>query len=65
MPLSEFCQIYHLGGQILQKLMENGYPQSRMLRFVQIEELKEMKFLLGEIAGLKDAVESWSVLNDT
>jgi hypothetical protein len=24
-----------------------------------------MKFLLGEIAGLKDAVESWSVLNDT
>jgi len=32
-----------------------------MLRFVQIEELKEMQFLLGEIAGLKDAVERWSI----
>jgi hypothetical protein len=32
-----------------------------MPRFVQIVELKEMVFLLGEIAALKDAVETWSV----
>jgi hypothetical protein len=61
MSLANFCQIYQLGDPILQKFVKNGFVQSRMLRFVQIVELKEMEFLLGEIAALKDAVETWSV----
>jgi hypothetical protein len=61
MPLSEFCQQHHLGDSILRRLTDNGYMQSQMLRFIQIDELKEMHFLLGEIASLKDAVEAWSV----
>jgi hypothetical protein len=59
-PLLQFCELYHLGNQILKKFVDNGYMRSRMLRFIQIEELKEMHFLLGEIAGLKDVVERWS-----
>ena len=61
MSLANFCQIYQLGDPILQKFVKNGFVQSRMLRFVQIAELKEMEFLLGEIAALKDAVETWSI----
>jgi hypothetical protein len=61
MPLFKFCQLHHLGDHIFQKLTENDYMQLRMLCFIQIDELKEMHFLLGEIASLKDAVESWSV----
>jgi hypothetical protein len=61
MSLADFCQIYQLGDPILQKFVKNGFVQSRMLRFVQIAELKEMEFLLGEIAALKDAVETWSI----
>jgi hypothetical protein len=33
----------------------------RMLRFIRIDELKEMEFCLWDIAGLKEAVERWSV----
>jgi hypothetical protein len=45
----------------LNKFTENFYKHARALRFVTIDELKEMGFRLGEIAGLRDAVESWSV----
>jgi hypothetical protein len=61
MAIANFCELYQLGGSVLQKFTENGYTHSRMLRFIEIEELKQMKFLLGEIAGLKDAVETWSI----
>ena len=61
MSLADFCQIYQIGDPILQKFVKNGFVQSWMLRFVQIAELKEMEFLLGEIAALKDAIEMWSI----
>jgi hypothetical protein len=61
MPLAQFCAQYDLGPNVLNKLTENFYTQARILRFVTIDELKEMKFRLGEIAALRDAVEVWSV----
>jgi hypothetical protein len=61
MSLANFCQIYQLGDPILQKFVKNNFVQLQMLRFVQITELKEMEFLLGEIAALKDTVKMWSV----
>lgn len=61
MPLTQFCDIYHLSPTILEKLHENLYTDARAFRFVTIEELREMKFRLGEIAALRDAVELWSV----
>lgn len=61
MPLSKFCQQYDLGPNILKKLQDNYYSDARVLRFVTIDELKEMDFRLGEIAGLRDAVERWSI----
>lgn len=61
MSLVEFCERYNLGDNILARFTENFYREARVLRFVTIDELKEMGFRLGEIAGLRDAVESWSV----
>jgi hypothetical protein len=61
MPLSEFCMQYSLDAGILTKFTTNGFTHVRMLRFIRIDELKEMEFHLGDIAGLKDAVERWSV----
>jgi hypothetical protein len=60
-PLSEFCEQYSLGPNILRKLQDNFYTHARVLRFVTIDELKEMDFRLGEIAELRDAVERWSI----
>jgi hypothetical protein len=60
MPITQFCAKYELGKGVLEKFEENSYSHARMLRFVTIEELKEMKFRLGEIAALRDAVDRWS-----
>jgi hypothetical protein len=62
-PIAEFCNTYGLGESILKKLQDNFYLHARVLRFVTIQELKDMDFRLGEIASLRDAVEVWSVLN--
>jgi hypothetical protein len=61
MPISEFCDLYSLGPDILEKFASHLYKDARVLRFVTLADLKEMGFCLGEIAGLRDAVESWSV----
>jgi hypothetical protein len=61
MPLTEFCMVYDLGPGLLEKFHDNSYKDARVLRFVTIADLKEMKFQLGEIAALRDAVERWSV----
>lgn len=61
MPLNQFCINFKLGDMVFEKLRDNGYQDARVLRFLTIDELKEMNFRLGEIAALRDAVEMWSV----
>ena len=62
MSINDFCELYNLGGAVLGKFMENGFTRACMLHFVHIEELKEMGFKIGEIVGMKDMVETWSIL---
>lgn len=62
MSLSDFCNIYNLGQRVLDTFTEHSYKTARILRFVTIAELKEMGFRFGEIAGLRDAIETWSVV---
>jgi len=59
--LDEFCTIYELGDAVLKRFEENCYKKSSALRFVTIQELKDMGFRLGEIAALRVAVDTWSV----
>jgi hypothetical protein len=33
-----------------------------MFCFVQLAKLKEMDFILGDVAAMKDVVERWSIL---
>jgi hypothetical protein len=42
-------------------LKDNCYGGAQVLRFVHIDDLKQMGFHMGEITGLQDAVEKWSV----
>ena len=65
MTLENFCVKYDLSPTILQKLKDNSYTNARTLRFVLMDELREMGFRLGEIAALRDAVEIWSVMKAT
>jgi hypothetical protein len=61
MPLAQFCTDFKLSDKVFEKLRDNGYQDARVLRFLMIDELKEMNFRLGEIAALRDAVEMWSL----
>lgn len=60
MPIVDFCTHYDLGDNILKKFQDNSFRKARSLRFVTIKDLKEMCFIHGEIADLRDAVEQWS-----
>jgi len=62
MKLDAFCAMYDLGPKIIEKFTTHDYMHARFLRFILIKELEEMGFTRGEIAGLQDAVENWSVL---
>jgi hypothetical protein len=59
MPIADFCVMFDLGDGITKKLLDNSYRHARMLRFVTIDELKQMNFHLGEIAAFRDGVERW------
>jgi hypothetical protein len=60
MLLDQFGTNYGLGPETLKKFEQNYYTNAHVLQFVTINELNEMDFCLGKIAGLRDAVEQWS-----
>jgi len=62
MKLETFCLTYELSPKIIEKFTANDYIYAHFLHFVLIKELEEMGFTRGEIAALRDAVESWSAL---
>ena len=61
MRLDNFCAMFDLGLKILDKFTTNDYLHARFIRFILIRELEEMGFTRGEIAALRDAVETWSI----
>lgn len=61
MKLDVFCTTFDLGPKIFDKFTANDYLHARFLRFILIKELEDMGFARGEIAALRDAVETWSV----
>jgi len=62
MPIADFCDAFELMESVKDKLIENKYFFSRVLRFVTIKDLDEMSFRNGEIAMLRDAVDQWSTI---
>ena len=62
MTLDIFCTSYGLGPKIIKKFTAHDYLHAQFLRSILITELTDMEFTRGEIAALRDAVKSWSVL---
>ena len=60
MDMAAFCARYKLKKTIKDKFLENGYEDARILRFVTLVDMEAMKFLRGEVASVRDAVEKWS-----
>lgn len=59
--IDEFCDLYHLGENIVRQLKENGFTGTQAFHFIETKDLKDMGFKPGEIADLKDAVEAWAM----
>ena len=60
MSIGDFCTTYRLSNAIKTKLQDNGYEETFTLRFLTLEELKDIKLLGGEIASVRHAVHKWS-----
>jgi hypothetical protein len=60
MTMKDFCMQYGVEIGARERLVTNSYGHARLLPFVTIQELKDMKFLPGEIASLRDAIHKWS-----
>ncbi|KAL0949268.1 hypothetical protein HGRIS_009346 [Hohenbuehelia grisea] len=61
MPIHDFCDQFGLDNEILTKWAENGFRNAKHLRHLTQGNLADMKFLLGEIAAVRDAMEQWGV----
>ena len=64
MSLADFCVAHRLTDGVRNKLDENGYSGSHTFQYAQWEELKEAGMKAGEIAQLKHAIVTWSILRE-
>lgn len=56
MSLADFCTTYDLSADIFTKFSDQKYTNASLLHFATVPELTEIKFELGEIAALRDAI---------
>jgi hypothetical protein len=63
MTMKDFCMQYGVETGAGERLVMNSYGHAHLLSFVTIQDLKDMRFLPGKIASLRDAVDAvhkWS-----
>jgi hypothetical protein len=65
LSIDDFCTLYDLDTDICDRFKEHKFKRSNAFKFVEVDELKEMGFLRGEIAELKVAIRAWSQLPST
>ncbi|KAJ7610378.1 hypothetical protein FB45DRAFT_1037952 [Roridomyces roridus] len=59
-PINEFCATYSLDQDIADRFATHKFKRTSAFKHVELEDLKDMGFVKGEIAELKVAVEAWS-----
>ncbi|KAJ7621440.1 hypothetical protein FB45DRAFT_1093316 [Roridomyces roridus] len=59
MSIGAFCLEHNVAAEVGDRLKAHGFRYSRSFQFVQLDELKEIGFMLGEIAELRAAVAEW------
>ncbi|KAJ7922590.1 hypothetical protein B0H13DRAFT_2317254 [Mycena leptocephala] len=62
LSIQDFCSLYDLDNDICEKFQIHKYKRTNAFKFVEVDELKEMGFMKGEVAELKVAVGKWSQL---
>ncbi|KAJ7132727.1 hypothetical protein C8R46DRAFT_1235676 [Mycena filopes] len=62
LTITNFCTTYNLDDDIRNRFESNKYKGSADFEFIEVDELKEMGFMRGEIAQIKGAIGKWSQL---
>ncbi|KAJ7934466.1 hypothetical protein B0H13DRAFT_2305561 [Mycena leptocephala] len=60
LSIQDFCSLYSLDDDICDRFQTHKYKRTKSFKFIEVDELKEIGFLQGEIAELKVAVAQWS-----
>ncbi|KAJ7155272.1 hypothetical protein C8R46DRAFT_910730 [Mycena filopes] len=61
LTIADFCTTYNLDNDIRNRFETNKYKGSADFEFIEVDELKEMGFMRGEVAQIKGAIGKWSV----
>ncbi|KAJ7694972.1 hypothetical protein B0H14DRAFT_3530365 [Mycena olivaceomarginata] len=64
LSIQDFCSLYDLDNDICAKFQIHKYKRTNAFKFVEVDELKEMGFMKGEIAELKVAVGGYDSEDD-
>jgi hypothetical protein len=59
LSIGDFCALYKLDADICDRFKQQNFKRTTAFKFVEIPELKEMGFMMGEVAELKVAIEEW------
>ncbi|KAJ7742536.1 hypothetical protein B0H16DRAFT_1890211 [Mycena metata] len=59
LTIEEFCKTYELDDEIAARFRENKYKTTDAFVYVEVQELREVGFVAGEIAQLKAGIAEW------
>ncbi|KAJ7170629.1 hypothetical protein C8R43DRAFT_875556 [Mycena crocata] len=59
LSIDDFCTTYNLGPDILNRFKEHKIERTDAFEYIELAELKIIKFAIGEIARLKVAIAAW------
>ena len=60
MDIEMFCTLYSLSSDFLCRFQEHGISGTHAFAHINVKDLKEMGFKIGEIIDVKEAVKMWS-----
>ncbi|KAJ6544492.1 hypothetical protein B0H19DRAFT_1170800 [Mycena capillaripes] len=60
LSMEEFCATYEIDEDIFQRLKEQKFKYTNAFKFVELADLQQMGFMLGEIAELRAAIAAWA-----
>ncbi|KAJ7862829.1 hypothetical protein B0H13DRAFT_2354477 [Mycena leptocephala] len=62
LSIEDFCSLHNLDTDICDRFKQNKYKRTNAFKFVEVDDLKAMGFMRGEIAELTVAIGGWSQL---
>ena len=61
--IQDFCKTFNLDDVIYKIFTKHRFTKVSQLRFITLSHLQDMKFTIGDIAAIQDALDTWRGTN--